>query len=150
DPEHVAEKRQRLRDAARGLERAAVVAPFARIRDRDAEARTVAERLDDLLFEPVGVDDDLADAGARERLEVPFDQALAVDDEERLRARVGERPHALAAPGGEDDRLQPATRLGSAPRSSAWRSTDSGANASTSVASSASARRELSAPRLQT
>ena len=73
-----AEQRQRLGDAARGLERAAVVAAFARVGDRDAEARAVAERGDDLVLEPGGVDDDLAHAAARQRLEVPFDQRLAV------------------------------------------------------------------------
>ena len=36
------------------------------------------ERVDDLLLEPGGVDDDLAHAAARQRLEVPLDQRLAV------------------------------------------------------------------------
>ena len=40
--------------------------------------------------------------------------------------------------------------IGAPPRSSAWRSTDAGAKASISAASSASARAELSPPRLQT
>ena len=127
-----------------------MVAAFARVGDPEAEARAVAERVDDLLLEPVGVDDDLANAAARQRLEVPFDQALAVQLEERLGAGVGERPHALAAAGGEDDRLHRAAVTGSTPRSMAWRSTDAGVKAAISAASSASARAELSAPRLHT
>src|SRR6185436_16796500 len=149
DPERVAEQRQRLGDSARGLERAAVVAPFARIGDGEAEARAVADRGDDLLLEPRGVDDDLANARLRERFQVPFDQPPAVHLEQRLRAGVRERPHALATAGGEDDGFHRADAR-SLPRSIAWRSTDAGANAAINADSSASARAELSAPRLQT
>jgi hypothetical protein len=56
DPERIAEERQRLRDSARGLERAPVVAAFARVRERDSVAAAVAERVEDVLFVPVALD----------------------------------------------------------------------------------------------
>src|SRR5207244_600619 len=59
DPERIAEERQGLGDAARGLERAAVIASLAREGERDHPARAVAEGRDDLLLEPRRVDDDL-------------------------------------------------------------------------------------------
>ena len=150
----VAEQRQRLGDAAGGLERAAVVAAFERVADRQAEARAVAERLDDLLLEPGGVDDDLAHAVARQRLEVPLDQRLAVHLEQRLGracrsaaacARRGRRPGPIAFIAALVRRPR------RAPRSTAWRSTRCRRERRRpGAASSVSARAELSAPRLQT
>jgi hypothetical protein len=40
----------------------------------------------------------------RQRLELPLDQRLAAHAQQWLGAGVGERAHALAAPGGEDQR----------------------------------------------
>ena len=62
------EPRQRFRDAAGGLQRAAVVAPFHRVANAHAEARAVAEHGRELVFEPRGVDDDL---GSRRRARAP-------------------------------------------------------------------------------
>jgi len=106
EPERVVrmvdQQRQRLRDAAGGFERAAVVAAFHRVADRNAEAGTVAECRDDAVFEPRGVDDDLAHAGTCQRLDVPFDQRFAAHRQQRLRRVVAQRPHAFAAAGGKD------------------------------------------------
>ena len=93
---------QGLGDAAGGLQRAAVVAAFGGVADRKAPARAVAERSRELVFEPGGVDHHLTHAGACQRFEVPFDQRLAAHRQQRLRAGVGERAHAFAAAGGQD------------------------------------------------
>ena len=133
DPERVAEQRQRLGDAAGGLERAAVVAAFARVGDAQAEARAVAERGDDLFFEPGGVDDDLAHAAARPAPRGATRSAACRAPPAAAWACVGERPHALAAAGGEDHRLHGAscTRRRAAALE-ACRSTDAGAKAAIS------------------
>ena len=73
-----------------------------------AEARAVAERRRDLRAAPGEVDDDVAEAAPRQRLQVMLDQRPAADLSNGL--GVGQRPHALAAPGGEDHRLHAATR----------------------------------------
>jgi hypothetical protein len=82
-----------------------MVAALHRIRDRDAEALAVAERRRKLLFEPGRVDHHLPHPGARQRLQVPDDQRPAMDGQQRLGRAVGQRPHALAAPGREDEGL---------------------------------------------
>jgi hypothetical protein len=82
-----------------------VVTAFERVADGQAEARAVAQRRDDLLLQPGGVDHHLAHAAAREGREMPLDQRLAAHAQQRLRAGVGQRPHAFAAAGGEDDRF---------------------------------------------
>jgi len=53
-------------------------------------------------MQPGGVDDDVPDAGAGERLDVPLDQRFAAHLQQRFGRVVGQRPHALAAPGRED------------------------------------------------
>ena len=58
-----------------------------------------------LFAQPGGVDDQLVEAAAPERLDLPVQQRLAANLQQRLRAVVGQRPHALAAPGGQDHRL---------------------------------------------
>jgi hypothetical protein len=73
-----------------------VIAALARVGDRRPKRAPSPIVGDDLLLEPGGVDDDLANAGLRQRFQVPLDQALAVHLEQRLRAGVRERPHALA------------------------------------------------------
>src|SRR5260221_5918712 len=94
----IAEQGKRLCDSPRGLERLG----FARIADRDAEAASIAERRFDHMTKMSVVDHDLANARARECLDQPDDQGLAAHFEEHLWDRVGEGPHAFAAPGGKN------------------------------------------------
>src|SRR6266496_241398 len=93
----IAEQMKRLCDSPRGFERLGL----ARVADRDAEASSVAQRGFDHVAEMCVVDHDLADAGARERLDRPDDQGLAAHFEEHLGDRVGQGPHAFAAPRGK-------------------------------------------------
>ncbi|MPN56169.1 hypothetical protein SDC9_203855 [bioreactor metagenome] len=51
------------------------------------------------------IDHQLGDARVTKVLDVPDDQRLAADLEQGFRAVVGQRAHALAAPGGEDHGL---------------------------------------------
>ena len=91
-----------LENAAAGLERhRALLAPA----DRTPNSRAVAERGAQLRAQPGEIDDHFAYAGARQRGEVPGDERAAADLHQRLGQRVGERPHALAAAGGEQHRL---------------------------------------------
>ena len=92
---------QRAAHAATGLER---FVALVRVRDAHAPARAVAERRRELLREVRRVHDDIDDPGARERFEVPHDERLAADREQRLRRGERQGPHALAAAGGEDER----------------------------------------------
>jgi hypothetical protein len=92
------DERQRGGDAARGLQRAG----FARILDRHAERRAVAQRRLDLLAEMGVVDDDAAEARRVQALDMPDDERLAAHHQQGLGRVVGERAHALAAAGGED------------------------------------------------
>src|SRR6266704_1042970 len=93
----IAEQGKRLRDSARGFQRLG----FARVADRDAEAVSIAKRSFDHVAEMCVIDHDLANARARERLDRPGDQRLAAHFEKHLGDRVGEGPHALAAPRGK-------------------------------------------------
>src|SRR5581483_6372571 len=94
------EERQRVGDPARGLERFGL----GRKAYRHAEPASVAERLLDLVSEMSMIDDQLAEPRARQSLDGPDDHGLAAHLEQRLRRRVGQRSHALAAPGREKDR----------------------------------------------
>jgi hypothetical protein len=94
------QQRQRGGDAARGLQRLG----FARPGEAHAEGGTVAERRHQLVGEVGGVDRDVAVPGAGEGLDLVDDQRLAAERQQRLRAGVGERPHPLAASGGENHR----------------------------------------------
>ena len=96
------EERERLDDAARGLERRR----FGRVADAHAEAPPVAERLLDEAAEVRVVDDELGEARRREPLDLPFDERAPADFEQRLGLRVRERPQALPTPGCEDHRVQ--------------------------------------------
>src|SRR6185369_676318 len=93
-------KRKRGHDPAGGLERLALERPG----DLHAERGSVAECGDDLPGEVRDIDDDAAESGARERLDLPREKRLPSGDEQRLRRRVGERSHSLAASRGEDHR----------------------------------------------
>jgi hypothetical protein len=93
-----AEQRQRMRDAAGRLERGRRGRPS----NAQPPARPVAQRALELHAEMGMVDDDLAHAGARKRLEMPDDQRLAARLEQGLRAVVRERTHPFAAAGREN------------------------------------------------
>src|SRR5205807_1652776 len=82
----VIEKRQRLGNAARGLEWRCL----ARIGHLQAEAASVADAVDDLFAEMRNVDHRLAAPGAREPLEMPGNQRLAADAHQRLRQPIGD------------------------------------------------------------
>ena len=103
------QQRQRRGDAAGGLERLRLERPAQRHAERapSPSAATSCRR------EVRGVDDDVAESGARERLDLPDDERLAAGLEQRLGRRVRQRTHPLAAPGGEDHR---AWRIGVAPQ----------------------------------
>ncbi len=94
----IAEQGKRLCNSPRGFERLG----FARVADRDTEAASIAERSFDHMTKMRVVDHDLADTRAREGLDQPDDQGLAAHLEEHLRNRVGEGPHAFAAPRGKN------------------------------------------------
>src|SRR6266571_2747020 len=93
----IAEQGKRPGDSPRSFERLG----FARVADRDAEAASTAKRSFDHVAEMRVIDDDLANTRARERLDRPDDQRLAAHFQKHLGDRVGEGPHALAAPRGK-------------------------------------------------
>ena len=99
----IAEERQRSEQAAAGAERLGALLAVA---DREAERRAVSERFADALALPGEVDHDVAHAEFVQRREVILDQPVAADFEHRLRQLLGQRAHALAAPGSEDHRFQ--------------------------------------------
>src|SRR5689334_21488935 len=74
-------------------------------------ARTIAERSGELFGQVRGVDYNIANARFGETFQMPFDQTLAADLQQRLRRHVGQRTHALAAPGGEDQRAHAGARI---------------------------------------
>jgi hypothetical protein len=49
------------------------------------------------------VNDDIAKAADRQAFQMPDDERLATGAEQRLGRCIGERPHALAAAGGENE-----------------------------------------------
>ena len=55
----------------------------------------------DLIGEPVHVDDRPLDAVLGQAVEAMIDQGPAADLDQRLRQRLGDRPHARAETGGE-------------------------------------------------
>jgi hypothetical protein len=107
-------------DAAGGFQRAGLGRPG----DAHAEGCAVTER----LFQPVAevgvVDDELAEAGGAQALDVPHDEGLAAHRQQRLGGVVGERAHALAAAGGEDHRFghggSGGKERGTAAKAAAW------------------------------
>ena len=98
----VKQQRQRVFDAAGGLQRAAVVAPFQAVADRQAPAAAVAQRGRDLVFQPGAVDHHLAHTGSGQRQQVPLDHRPAGHRQQRLGGVVGQWAHACAPAGGQD------------------------------------------------
>ena len=145
DPERVAEQRQRLGDAAGGLERAAVVAPFHRVarsarpkREPSPSAATICSSSQAVLT-TTSRTPPAASASRCHSI-----SGLPCTSSSGFGRGVGQRPHALAAAGGEDDRLH-------SPRRCAWRSIARRRERREQRRRiSVSARAELSAPRLQT
>src|SRR5450631_2709097 len=95
-------QRQGIKNAAAGLERLGTLIGVA---DPYAIATAVTERAAQPITEPCEIDDDIADAGARECFEVIRDERPARDRQERFRQRVGQRAHALTAAGCQHQRL---------------------------------------------
>jgi hypothetical protein len=93
-----AQQRQGVGDAAGGLQRLA----FGRVTDGRAKALAVAQRRLDEMAEVGVIDDDVADPGPHQRLEMPGDQRLAPGHQQRLGRGIGQRPHAFAPSGGEN------------------------------------------------
>jgi hypothetical protein len=93
----VAQQRQRLRDAAAGLEQ-----HVAFVRNEDVRRALRLRPFLDLLGQPVDVDDHLLDARPLQAVEGIGDERLAGEFDERLRHRLGERAHAQAEPRGKD------------------------------------------------
>ncbi len=94
----VAQKGERLGDAARGLQRGG----FGRIADAHAVRGAVAQRAFDFVAEPGVIDDDVADAGRGQARQMPDDQRLAADRQHGLGQAVGQRAHAFAAARGKN------------------------------------------------
>jgi hypothetical protein len=94
------QKRQRRSDAAGAFQRMG----FQRPPDAHAERIAVTKHRDQLWREPRGVDDDVAETGARQRFDLPDDERPAARRQQCLGHRVRQRPHAVAAPGGQNHR----------------------------------------------
>lgn len=92
--------RKRGDDAARGLERLGLARPG----DSHAVRAPVAQGRHQLLRAVRDIDHERAVARTRERLDLPDDERLAADGEERLGRRVGQRTQALAAASRKDHR----------------------------------------------
>src|SRR5690606_23363357 len=89
------EKRQRLDDAAGGLERLG----FRRVGDVGAVPAAVSQSLFYSGAQPGVVDDQVLDAGRYHALDLPLDQGLSAYRQEGLGHGVGARPHAFTAAG---------------------------------------------------
>ena len=78
----------------------------ALLAEHDVQSETLAgaDALDDLLAVPAEIDHDVFDARSPDAVEVPLEQALAADLDERFRDRVGQRAQPLAAARCEDHR----------------------------------------------
>src|SRR5450755_3855244 len=94
--------RQGIENAAAGLQS---LRAFIRIADAHAVAAAVPQCRAQTLTQPGKIDDDVAQARPRERLQVIRNQRPAGDRQERLRHAVGERAHALTATGCQDEGL---------------------------------------------
>jgi hypothetical protein len=93
-------QRHRGRDSAPRLERLGLARPA----DAHAMARSIADRVHEHVGKMRRVDHDLAIARADERFDLPHDERLPAHHEQRLRRRVRQGPHAIAAAGGQDHR----------------------------------------------
>ena len=76
--------------------------PFIGVHDGRPPARAVFQEVPDLPAPVAEVDDQLHEAGRHEPLDRVHDEWFSAHLEQRLRGRVRERPHALAASRGED------------------------------------------------
>ncbi|CAM5512045.1 hypothetical protein RLIN73S_00388 [Rhodanobacter lindaniclasticus] len=120
------QQRQGVEQAAAGFQR---LRAFVHVADAQAPARAIAQDAGKLLGEMRGVDRHVVHADRGELLQMPDDQRLAAHAQQRLGRAVGQRAHALAAAGGEDQRVpHAATRLRSRP--CAWRSSSAAKSAS--------------------
>ncbi|KZC36830.1 UNVERIFIED_ORG: hypothetical protein RHOFW104R5_25530 [Rhodanobacter sp. FW104-R5] len=96
------QQRQRVEHAAAGFQRQR---PLVGVADAQAPARAVAQRVGKLFGEVRGVDHHVVHAGRGQLFQVPRDQRLAPHRQQRLRRAVGQRAHAFAQAGGEDQRV---------------------------------------------
>ncbi len=96
----LAEQRQRLPDAAAGLEQLGLFG------NRDARGVSGAETAfaemgDDLLGSVMRIDDDRIDAGGDQTIDCMIEKGAAANAHEGLRHAVGDRPHPFAEAGGQ-------------------------------------------------
>ena len=82
---------------------------LARVTRAQAEARTVADKVDDLIGKVRHIDDRFAAAGCGEALEMPGDERLAASLDQGLGKPVSQWTQALAASGAEQHGLHSAT-----------------------------------------
>jgi hypothetical protein len=102
----VAQQRQRVPHAAAGFQRCIA---FMDVADAQAPLCAVAQCRGELVCQPRGVDDHIADAQRSQFLQMPRDQRLAGHRQKRLGGVVGQRAHALAEASGENQRLHALT-----------------------------------------
>ena len=93
------QQRQGLDDAAGGFQ---AFFRFARVVNAQAVGAAVAERGGNHLATVAEVDDHFAVSGAGEAAQLPADEAIAADAQQRFGTVSGQRAHAFAASGGED------------------------------------------------
>ena len=93
-----AQQGQRIGDAASRLQGGT----FRRIANVDVPARAVTQGRFEGRAEVGMVDDQIANAGARQRLDEPDDQRLAAHGQQRLGDPVGQRAHALTTTRGQN------------------------------------------------
>ena len=93
---------QRIGDATGSLQ----CLPFWRVGNVCAKAATVAKRSLNLLTEMGVVDYQISDACSHQSLDLPDDQRLAADRQQRFRAGIGQRSHAFAAAGRKNHGFQ--------------------------------------------
>jgi hypothetical protein len=118
-------QRRRRRNAAGSLERLRLARPC----DAHAERIPGAECGNESFRAMRRVDRDVAESRLRERFDLPGDQRPAADAQQRLRQRVGQRPHALAAACGEDHRARELRHAGSGKPETRERSSSASSNA---------------------
>ena len=95
----VAQKRHRLDDAAGGFQ---PFLRFVRIVDAQAVAAAVAECIGNHRAAIAEVDNDVNEPGAGETAQLPADEAVIADPQQRFGTVGGQRAHAFAASGGEN------------------------------------------------
>lgn len=96
------QQRQCIEHAAACFQRCGA---FVGVADAQAPARAVAQRGRELFGQMRGVDHHVVHAGRNQLFQVPCDQRLAAHAKQRLGRVLGQRAHALAEAGGEDQRV---------------------------------------------